>query len=417
MDKLARILEVSRVFTPTSPVDEKALFAGRHEQLRQVIDAVNQKGQHAIIFGERGVGKTSLANVLSAFLPAMGTRSVITPRINCDSSDTFESVFEKSFQEIQLVQQTRGIGFTSQQGAKQLDGRAFVNGTYTPDNVRRALTILSQSFLPIIILDEFDRLSDAVKHAVADTVKSLSDHGVDATIIMVGVADTVGDLIREHASIERAMVQIPMPRMSATEISEIVDKGCGRLGLTVGPTAKNAIQVLSQGLPHYTHLLCLHSARCCIETDSTEITQAHVQNAIQQALKNSQQSIQSAYHLATMSPRKDNLFSDVLLACALANVDQMGYFAAQDVREPMKMITGKVYEIPSFSQHLNEFSEVKRGPILKKIGTPRRYRFRFINPLLQPYVIMQGCIAGKLDIGKTAVENLATGAGDGVSAP
>ncbi|MCE4544572.1 MULTISPECIES: hypothetical protein [unclassified Caballeronia] len=82
-----------------------------------------------------------------------------------------------------------------------------------------------------------------------------------------------------------------------------------------------------------------------------------------------------------MSPRKDNLFADVLLACAMAPADQMGYFAAQDIRAHIQLITGKDYQIPSFSKHLKEFCEEKRGPILKKIGTARRFRFRFINPL------------------------------------
>jgi Cdc6-like AAA superfamily ATPase len=397
-DKFEKSLEVSRVFTPTSPVDGKALFAGRRDQLRQVIDAVNQKGQHAIVFGERGVGKTSLVNVLAEFLPMLGMRPAITPRINCDSSDTFESVFEKAFREIALVQQTKqGIGFQANPGSpQQIDGRSLVDGKFSPDNVRRALSVISSIYIPIIILDEFDRLSDAVKHAVADTVKTLSDHGVDATIIMVGVADTVGDLIREHASIERAMVQVPMPRMSDIEISEIISKGMGKLGLTINTAAEKVIRVLSQGLPHYTHLICLYAARKAIEADSSEITPELVNEAIDQAVRNTQQSILSSYHLATMSPRKDNLFADVLLACAMAPVDQMGYFAAQDIRAHMQLITGKDYQIPSFSQHLKEFCEDKRGPILKKIGTARRFRFRFINPLLQPFVVMQGCLTGKV---------------------
>jgi ABC-type lipoprotein export system ATPase subunit len=44
------------------------LLAGRDKQIALVIDAVNQKGQHVIICGERGVGKTSLFNVLKSFL-------------------------------------------------------------------------------------------------------------------------------------------------------------------------------------------------------------------------------------------------------------------------------------------------------------------------------------------------------------
>lgn len=393
-----RSFEVSRIFTPTAPVDEKALFAGRRVQLKKVIDAVNQKGQHAVIYGERGVGKTSLANVLAAFLPTHRDRRVITPRVNCDSLDTFTSVFEKAFREIELVRRQSGIGFLPDERIEPLQAGDLIAGDYSPDNIRRALSIVAQYLVPVIILDEFDRLKDEVKHSVADTIKSLSDHAVDATIIVVGVADTVGDLVREHASIERALVQIPMPRMSKTEISEIISTGVEHLGLKITENALGGIHVLAQGLPHYAHLLGLYASRIAIESGESNITLVTIKRAIDLAVENSQQSILNLYHLATMSPRKDNLFTEVLTACAMAQTDQMGYFAAQDVRQPMRDITLKDYEIPSFSQHLNEFTDEKRGPILKKIGTPRRYRFRFINPLLQPYVIMQGCKLGLLDL-------------------
>jgi energy-coupling factor transporter ATP-binding protein EcfA2 len=397
-ENFSRSLEVSRIFTPTAPVDEKSLFAGRREQLKKVIDAVHQKGQHAVIYGERGVGKTSLSNVLAAFLPAAGTRPVITPRINCDSSDSFQSVFDKAFREINLIRTRDGIGFVSGREIERFTANDILGGDFSPDNIRRALGVIAGIFVPVIILDEFDRLQDEVKHSIADTIKSLSDHGVDATLVIVGVADTVVDLIREHASVESALVQIPMPRMSPEEISEIIVTGCRHLGLTANSASLHGINLLAQGLPHYAHLLGLYSARAAIEKGVDCIDVESVNIAIDEAVSNCQQSILNMYHIATMSPRKDNLFADVLLSCAMAATDQMGYFAAQDVRTPMRNITGKDYEIPSFSQHLNEFTEEKRGPILKKIGTPRRYRFRFINPLMQPYVIMQGCKDGKLKL-------------------
>ena len=56
----------------------------------------------------------------------------------------------------------------------------------------------------------------------------------------------------------------------------------------------------------------------------------------------------------------------------------------------MRTITGKRYEIPSFQQHISEFCDSKRGPILRRTGTPRRYRYRFVNPLMQPFAVMQG---------------------------
>ena len=396
-DKFQRSIEVGKVFTPTSPVDEAALFAGRKEQLRRVIDAINQKGQHSIVFGERGVGKTSLSNVLQQFIGNVGAASIITPRVNCDSTDTFESIFRKVFNEIDLVSTKKGIGFTATSTGSRINVNELV-AEITPDNVRRALTQIEAIYRPVIILDEFDRLSDDAKHAIADTIKSLSDHAVGATIVVVGVADSVMDLIREHASVERALVQVHMPRMSRDEIIEILLKGGGRLGLTFDTAAANIIAGMAQGLPHYAHLLALHAARNAIERDSSTVEREDLTVAIDEAIEGSQHSIRHLYHGATMSPRKDNLFTDVLTACAMAGTDDLGYFAAQDVRTPMQQITGKPYDINSYSQHLNEFTEEKRGPILKKIGTPRRYRFRFVNPLMQPFVLMQAVRAKKIDV-------------------
>jgi hypothetical protein len=85
------------------------------------------------------------------------------------------------------------------------------------------------------------------------------------------------------------------------------------------------------------------------------------------------------------------LFPQVLLACALAEVDELGYFSSSDVRGPLCKITGEDYDIPNFSQHLDKFSsEEARGPVLEKWGPARRFRFRFRNPLLRPFIIMKG---------------------------
>ena len=388
-------IQAGRVFTPTTPIDERALFAGRRRQLQKVIDVINQKGQHAIIFGERGVGKTSLSNVLSSFLGSPNS-IVLSPRVNCDGQDTFDSIWRKVFDSITRTQTAKVTGFVGQEKKKVHPVSEELASPATPDSIRRFLTSLSQGTLPILIIDEFDRLPQRVKAGFADTIKNLSDHAVQVTVVLVGVADTVGELIREHQSVERALVQIRMPRMSVQEIEEIVSNGLKNLGMKIDPDAMSRITILSRGLPHYTHLLSRDSVRGALAAGSLQITLQVVDDAIQKALEDAQQSIRSAWHKATMSPRKNNLFADVLLACALAETDDLGFFAAQDIREPMKAVTGKKYEIPSFAQHLNEFCDVKRGSILEKTGAKRSYRFRFVNPLMQPFVIMQGFAAGKL---------------------
>ena len=273
-----------------------------------------------------------------------------------------------------------------------------LNPTGSPDDIRRLLSMLPQPSLPILILDEFDRLNLETKRAIADLIKTLSDHSVNATIVLVGVADSVDQLIEEHQSIDRALVQVQMPRMSAQEIRQIVDNGLKLLGMNINEDAATMITKLSQGLPHYTHLLCLYSCREALDNLSIDISRDHVNASIQKAIEGANQTIQTTWHKATMSSRKDNLFSEVLEACALATTDDLGYFAMQDVREPLRRITGRQYEIPSFAQHLNDFCDQKRGTVLTKTGQKRRYRYRFSNPLMQPYVIMHGVTKGHIQL-------------------
>jgi Cdc6-like AAA superfamily ATPase len=389
-------LQASRVFTPAAPVDKQALFAGRRDQLRRVVDTVLQKGRHAIIFGERGVGKTSLANVLEDTLQAPGGE-VLAAHVNCDSMDTFESLWVKVFDDIELHREVRTAGFQPSIFHQRMPVSQELTAPITTNRVRKILSALSESALLVIIVDEFDRIQDhQARSMFADTIKTLSDHSVPATLVVVGVADTVDELLAEHLSIERALVQIHMPRMSSSELAEIIARGVAKLQLQIEDDAKEQITLLSRGLPHYTHALGLHAVRAALDDGQLLVQTRHVDTAIRRALEEAQQSTISAYHKAISSQRRDNLYAQVLLACALAETDPMGYFAPADLREPMSRVMNRPYDIANFIQHLNLFCKEERARILQRTGVARRYRYRFRNPLMQPFVTMQGFASGLL---------------------
>ena len=382
--------KVSRIFTPAVPVSESDLFAGRLSQVNQVIDAINQSGQHAVIYGERGVGKTSLANVLSSRVVSKSGMQALAPRVNCDSTDTFDSVWRKVLSQIAMV--VRGPGFDGSEQVKS--ALALVSDAeVTPDVARQILSTVGSDQLLLIILDEFDRItSQDTRRAIADTIKTLSDHAVPATLVIVGVAETVGDLLTGHQSIERALIQVPMPRMKQQELHEILQKGTSKLGMRIDSEATDEIAKLSQGLPNYTHRLGLHSARVAIAERRLGIAKKDVRPAIKEAVAHTQQSLRDDYRKAITSPQTGNLYAHVLLACVLARTDSFGYFAAADVRDPMSKIMHKRYEIPSFARHLNDFCEAHRGCVLRREGIKRKYRYRFKSPLMQPFVLMKGII-------------------------
>ena len=377
VEKIARIARIGTAFTPSAPIDQRTLFAGRFNQLRDAVTAVSQKGQHAVIYGERGVGKTSLANVVYETFGDQVNKPACGP-INCDESMSFSSLWHAAFREMHLDDR------------RTMDDLAPED--IRPDDVRHLVQNIKKT---VIVFDEVDRLRDrSATTKLADCIKNLSDHGVDTTIVLVGVADSVDALIAEHMSIERNLKQIPMPRMSDRELMEIVSNGSTICGMAIGNDAANQILALSQGLPHYTHLLALNAFQDAVERGASEVEVRDVDTAIRRALETAQHSVVSGYHKAVTSPRKDNLYAPVLLACAMAEADSLGFFYAGSVREPMSNIMGRPYGITAFSQHMKAFCESDRGPVLSRSGIKRRYRFRFLNPLMQPYVIMNGLTTG-----------------------
>ena len=55
---------LATVYTPANPIDDPSLFSGRTELLAELRTDLTMPGSHLVIYGERGVGKTSLWNVL-----------------------------------------------------------------------------------------------------------------------------------------------------------------------------------------------------------------------------------------------------------------------------------------------------------------------------------------------------------------
>jgi Cdc6-like AAA superfamily ATPase len=395
-ERLGFKARINQAFSPSAPINSSDLFAGRSKQIDRVVQAVFQRGQHAIIFGERGVGKTSLANIIYDLLILAGKSEFQVAKHTCGADVTFAGIWRTIFKQLTITRQ----------GTDQLTMEELLPEDIGSDDIRE--TFQSADAPSVIIIDEVDRIA-ATETAIllADTIKSLSDNSVNTTLVLVGVADSVDQLIAEHQSIERALVQIHMPRMSGTELVEIVDKGLAIAQMSIESDIKTGIANLSQGLPPCTHLLARHAAIVAVDNDRTHIIQSDLAQAVIDAVANQQQSIVNAYEKATHSPR-ENLYKQVLLACALAKTNELGYFSAVDVREPMRSITHKDYDIPAFSQHLNDFCEGSRGPILQKIGERRRFRFRFINPLIEQFVVLKGISDGMITRDQTSLKTISS---------
>ena len=381
-------MRVGQAFSPAAPVARRDLFAGRTKQLEALVDVAFEKGQHAIIYGERGVGKTSLVTVLALIFEDDQSRLAI--RVNCDATDDFTSLWHKVGDELEIVLDDGDEDNRALNACRRIGNLTDV----APNDVRRFLQQVGTEQDCIILIDEFDTMTnETVTRLFADTIKTLSDQLVPGTLVVIGVADSLDELLTEHGSINRALVNIHMPRMSVEELKDTVTRGLQILTMDIAPEALELIAQVSQGFPHFTHLLGQAAARAAIDDRRPLITLKDGLAAIQRVCDRVEAWIQESYERATQTSH-DALYAQVLVAAALAPTDDKGFFAAADLREPLSAIMGKRYDIPSFSRQLNALAEADRGPVLIKTGSERKHRYRFLEPHMEPYVLMRSLTSG-----------------------
>ena len=389
-DQPSLLFEIGQLFTPSTPIRLAELFAGRQGQIRQMIEAVAEPGRHASLYGERGVGKTSLAQILEYVVPA-GVQSIMHSRKACSPEDGFDSIWRKFFRDLRYYYTENGE-----------EKSASVNDLYTenitPDDVLREMNQFPANTLPIFVIDEFNEIRDAgnTSKLLANTIKTLSDDGANCTVIVVGVGDNVTQLFADHESISRCTEEVLMPRMSQDELYEIIDERLRQLGMSIEPDARAKIVILSRGLPTYVHRLGKHSASRAVDDLRRHIEEGDVDASINEILTGSLQSLRDGYERATSSNQPGNLFREVLLGCALAQADDAGYFVPAAVRGPLEKIVARPMTIAQYQNHLNDWHTDKRGRILQRIGEKRAYRFRFAEPTMQPYVLMKGIADGMI---------------------
>ena len=389
-DEILSAVRVYESFTPTRPIDLPNLLSGRRLLLKRLIQDVVTPSQHVLLYGDRGVGKTSIARVLAIVAQdddaPNGRRSIV---ISCDSNDTYGSIWRKVFQEVLLAE--RQLGFERYR-EQTIVGRWDPDDPISvPNDVRLLLRRLSNP--STIVVDEFDRIqSDGEAcRLMTDTIKLFSDYNVPCTLVLVGVGQSIEQLIAAHESISRNVDYVPVPPLEPKELAEIIRTGMGSAGLSFEPGIDFRIAQLSQGYPHYTHLLGQSAALQAVERGSEEVAFEDLSAAIPASIENTSGGIRVEYNKATDSTQPNNLFKEVLLACALADKDVRGRFALADIHEPLQNILHpRAIARSSYQRHLSLFCESEHGAVLVKTGRRKNYRWHFANPQLIPFIRLLG---------------------------
>jgi len=401
MNKSEKLAKLNETFTPSRPVNARDLFCGRTQQLSKIAKAITDGGCHAVLYGDRGVGKTSLANFMKMLIDGNLIENLTSinmcHKVSCDPSDTFGDIWRKMLRKISLTLSKTNIGFvnSTEYQVVSLDNYVNQGEDLKPSDVIEIIKGLPQCLL---IFDEFENAKkQGVRENFSYTIKSLSDEYPNVTILLVGIAENIHGLIHDHRSLERCLKQIPVPHMDDGELEDIINKGLLALDLTIEPTTKNTLVSFSQGFPYYVHLLAKNVAEIAIAIDHIHIDETHLRIGIDEAIDNAHEAIRMCYKSAISINRNSIIsFEDIISACVLASETGSDGFKVTDLRVPLQKITGIKHKEQTYRYYLDELCKDIRGNILKKTGTANKHRYHFTSPLVKAFVYLKMYQSGKV---------------------
>lgn len=322
--------QIEEAFTPHTPVVDD-LFCGRMKEIESIFEGLSEKGNHIVLFGDRGVGKTSLARYsCRKYGETENTDTNIM--VSCCANDTFQSVIEKVFTElgielVEAVQRGSGARFDAKCLEYSREKSRTIINTNKTDNPTWVANKLKDKE-GVVIIDEFDTIKDSKeKQKFSTLMKNLSDNSSNLSLLIVGISLSVDDLIEGHRSIDRCLSQVYLKRMTDDELLSIIHKGENRTGLKFNEDVKKKIVEKSLGFPYYVHMLALEASKNAVLSERKEINNEDYENGLNNTIKKIDHSLSEMYKEAIGS--NDSIEKKRIIYVA-AKIGDRGTFTMKD---------------------------------------------------------------------------------------
>lgn len=322
-------MRLRSAFTPSQPVVQRDMFAGRASVLNDVISSIEDQRLHLVIYGPRGIGKTSLLHMLAE--TAKEARYIVHYS-SCGAASNFVETFRAAAADIPLLYHS-GFGPTSEEaeaGASVAD--LLPKNGFSPRQFGEACAKLTGTRV-LIILDEFDRSESLeFRREIAELIKILSDRSVRVQLVIAGVAGDIAELVEHIPSIRRNILAIRLPLMSDEETWDLVRLGEEASGLTYDDGARDLIVRVSGGWPYIASLIAHHGGLAAIDAGRTAVVADDVADAVQDALDEISGRIAKPVLVKVETLKREGM-GKLLNILARAALTAGGEFEAEDIEK------------------------------------------------------------------------------------
>jgi AAA ATPase domain len=366
----------------SQPVIDREHFAGRHDALRQLITAVEQQRLHVVIYGERGIGKTSLLHVFAE--TAREARYLVLYG-SCGSETRFDTIFAAFAARIPHLYH-RSVEPNSPEAESGAHFDAMLHPGFGPRELAELLADVTGTRI-ILILDEYDRAIDAnFRRDVAELIKNLSDRAARVQIVLAGVAQNLDEILGYAPSVRRNVVGLPLRPMSGAEVTDLLGIAEAAAEVEYSDAAARLITAMASGSPYLVRLLGHHAGLAALDGRSAVVTEAHATAAVERVLTDWNASLPRRVQLS-LSRDEARAQWPLLIAAARAGSAGDGLFSADEVvtelSEPRAPAT--------IERDLRAFSGAHDLIDVSTQGSETRFRFRY--PGVAALLLMSSAMA------------------------
>ena len=393
--KLGETLSASR------PIQSIQFLKGRDMEFDAIRKSLYAAGRHIFIYGDRGVGKSSLG-ATAAFQYQSACAEPIF--VSGSPNDTFNTVIANIASQAVRKPRTESVKTTCslslEWGGIRIGEGSESNGIDIAASIRSigdAVEILSQiagkhSENPVVVVDEFDAIQDAnERNMFAALLKQMGDRSINLKFIFTGIAKSLDELLGAHQSAYRQLETVELPRLGWEARREIVLETADTFGLEVDDNVNWRIAMVSDGYPYYVHSIMeriMWGAYSAEET-VTQIGWDLFSLGLSDAIQSINAELKKPYEKAVL--HREPEFEDIVWSTA----DHDDLFRSLDAMyQSYKIISGKRGDsrIPidqkRYSAQIRKLKGAGYGSVMLQVeNRPGWYSYR--EKMLRGYVRMQ----------------------------
>lgn len=267
--------EVNQAF-PERPITDPELLSGRADTMRRCREILEQKGSSLLLYGDYGVGKTSVWRVLlrdrryeeALVVPDLSLPQLFLQILSKYSADLIASkltIGTGSKVGGEISASLHGVGAKTTSEITSTSGREAQPVELPRLNIPFLVNKLEeiQKSVDFLVLEEVHRIDQSAREDLVRLIKALSDRpSITLRLVMVGSARKESDLLSgaEYARYQNRLIHsVPVLPLTHAEVKELLRSREQSLGMKFEGKTGDELARISSGYPYVANTLARFS--------------------------------------------------------------------------------------------------------------------------------------------------------------